>query len=187
MVSNVCLGFASILTFIDQEDGNINYLMFSATFPKAVQRIAREHVSTEHVRIRVGRAGSTTKNIIQDIIYVDKQSKLQALEDLLFAHPPARTIIFANSRRTVDELDDHFFNNLKMPVTSIHGDRTQLEREDSMRAFRNGTTPILITTAVSARGLDIAQVMHVINYDLPSAEYGGIREYTHRIGKKHLL
>ena len=92
-----------------------------------------------------------------------------------------RTIIFVNSRIEADNLDD-FLYNLKLPVTSIHGDRTQQEREAAMRGFRSGNAPILVATGVSARGIDVRNVMHVINYDLPSIDYGGIEEYTHRIG-----
>lgn len=166
---------------IDQEEGNITYMMFSATFPKMARDLAKEHLKHDHVRIRVGRAGSSHMNIRQDIIFVEPQSKRQALYDMLMSIPPARTIIFVNSKRTADELDDFLFNQ-NMPTTSIHGDRTQREREDSIRAFRTGKTPILIATGVSARGLDIANVMTVINFDLPSPQYGGIEEYTHRIG-----
>jgi ATP-dependent RNA helicase DDX3X len=96
--------------------------------------------------------------------------------------PPTRTIIFVNSKRAADELDDYLFNK-NFPCVSIHSDRTQREREDCIRSFRLGKNPILIATGVSARGLDIHNVMHVINYDLPSPQYGGIEEYTHRIGK----
>lgn len=65
----------------------------------------------------------------------------------------------------------------------MHSDRTQREREDSLRAFRTGKCPILIATGVSARGLDITSVSHVINLDMPSMQFGGIEEYMHRIGK----
>ncbi|KAM0173584.1 hypothetical protein ACHAPF_006639 [Botrytis cinerea] len=166
----------------DQEEGNIIYMMFSATFPKMARAIAKEHLAHDHVRIRVGRAGSSHTNIKQDIIYVEAASKRQALYDLLLSTPPARTIIFVNTKRSADEIDDYLFNN-DLPCTSIHSDRTQREREDSIRAFRNGKMPILIATGVSARGLDVHNVMHVINFDLPSNDHGGIEEYTHRIGR----
>ena len=132
----------------------------------------------------VGRAGSTHSNIKQDVVFVEPAAKRKALFDLLMSAPPARTIIFVNSKRTADETDDYLFN-LDIPCTSIHSDRTQREREDSIRAFRNGRIPVLIATGVSARGLDIHNVMHVVNYDLPSVQYGGIEEYTHRIGRPH--
>ncbi|KAH8776950.1 P-loop containing nucleoside triphosphate hydrolase protein [Hyaloscypha finlandica] len=166
----------------DQEEGNITYLMFSATFPKIARDLAKEHLAHDHVRIRVGRAGSSHVNIKQDVIFVEAHAKRTALFDLLMSAPPARTIIFVNSKRSADELDDFLFNS-NIPCTSIHGDRTQKEREDSIRAFRSGKAPVLIATGVSARGLDIHNVMHVINYDMPSSNYGGIEEYTHRIGR----
>lgn len=74
---------------------------------------------------------------------------------------------------------EEFLHNEGYPVTSIHGDRTQREREDALRQFRSGKTPILVATAVAARGLDIPHVKHVINFDLPS----DVEEYVHRIGR----
>ena len=135
-----------------------------------------------HVRIRVGRAGSSTVNIKQDVVFCEPSQKRQALMDLLLSAPPCRTLVFVNSQRTADEVDDFLYNS-NFPCTSIHSGRTQLEREDSIRAFRSGKSPIMIATGVSARGLDIHNVLHVINYDLPSPQFGGIEEYTHRIGK----
>jgi ATP-dependent RNA helicase DDX3X len=156
--------------------------MFSATFPKIARDLATAHLAHDHVRIRVGRAGSSHHSIKQEIIYVEPSMKRQALFDLLMSAPPARSIVFVNSKRTADEVDDFLFNR-EIPCTSIHSDRTQREREDSIRAFRTGKAPVLIATGVSARGLDIHHVAHVINYDLPSTQHGGIEEYTHRIGK----
>jgi ATP-dependent RNA helicase DDX3X len=157
-------------------------MMFSATFPKIARQIATQHLAHDHVRFRVGRAGSTHKAIKQNVVWIDPQMKKKALFDLLMSLPPSRTIVFVNSRRTCDEIDDYLFN-LHMPCTSIHSDRTQREREDAIRSFRMGKCPVLVATGVSARGLDIHNVVHVINYDLPSPQYGGIDEYTHRIGQ----
>jgi ATP-dependent RNA helicase DDX3X len=157
-------------------------MFFSATFPKPVRDLAKNHLAVDHVRLRVGRAGSTHENIKQSVILTDPALKKKALFDLLQSLPPTRTMIFVNSKRAVDELDDYLYN-LGVPVTSIHSDRTQKEREASMRAFRSGTAPVLIATGVSARGIDVRNVMHVVNYDLPSMDHGGIEEYTHRIGK----
>lgn len=156
--------------------------MFSATFNKNARKLARDYMAEDHMRLRVGRAGSTHSNIKQSIVYVDETLKKQALYDLLFSMPPSRTLIFVNTKRQADLLDDYLFN-LDLPSTSIHADRTQREREDSLRAFRIGTAPILVTTGVTARGLDIKNVMHVVNYDLPKAIHGGIEEYVHRIGR----
>ena len=167
---------------IEQEEGNIQYLLFSATFPKKLRDLAKEHLSEQHVRFRVGRAGSTHGNIKQEFVYTIASEKRRALTDLLNSKPPQRTIIFVNSKRAADEIDDFLFN-IGLPCTSMHSDRTQKEREDAMRAFRRGDTPIIVTTAVAARGIDVRNVAHVVNFDLPSIEHGGIEEYTHRIGK----
>ncbi|KAG8534155.1 uncharacterized protein KY384_000999 [Bacidia gigantensis] len=158
------------------------YCMFSATFPKEARALAKDYMAKDHVRVRVGRAGSSHKNINQTVIMVEESAKRQAVYDLLLSLEPARTIIFVNNKKAADFLDD-FLYNLAMPTTSIHSDRTQIEREDAIRAFKTGKAPILIATGVSARGLDIKNVMHVINYDLPGSEYGGIDEYVHRIGR----
>ncbi|KAI9829406.1 MAG: hypothetical protein M1819_006343 [Sarea resinae] len=169
------------------EDADHTYMMFSATFPKGARELARQFMALDHVRVRVGRPGSSHTNVKQkpvysQIVFVEESQKKTALYDLLFSCPPARTIIFVNSKRQADFLDDYLFN-LDLPSTSIHSDRTQREREDALRAFRTGKCPILVATGVSARGLDIKGVMHVINYDLPNPAYGGIDEYIHRIGR----
>ncbi|KAJ6789840.1 hypothetical protein PWT90_07048 [Aphanocladium album] len=166
----------------DQDEGNVKYGLFSATFPKEARDLAKEHLAAAHVRFRVGRAGSTTENIKQIVVKTEPHEKRNVLLQLLNEMHGVRTIIFANSRQEVDCLDDFLFN-MKLPVTSMHSERTQLEREAAMRSFRAGTAPILIATGVTARGIDVRNVMHVINYDLPSMDHGGIEEYTHRIGR----
>ncbi|KAK7537113.1 putative DEAD/DEAH box RNA helicase [Phyllosticta citribraziliensis] len=164
------------------DDADHLYFMFSATFPKEARRLAKEYMSEDYVRIRVGRAGSTHSNITQRVLMVEDYRKDNCLYDLITSLPPSRTIIFVNSKRKAEMVDDFLYNK-DLPVTSIHADRTQREREDALRAFRNGTTPLLVATGVMARGLDVGSVGHVINYDLPSATHGGIQEYVHRIGR----
>ncbi|PHH82039.1 hypothetical protein CDD82_7187 [Ophiocordyceps australis] len=171
-----------ILAGSEQDAGSVKFGLFSATFPKEARELAKKQISASHVRFRVGRAGSTTENIQQNIILATDQDKRQLLVKLLEDIPGVRTIIFVNSRQAVDSLDDFLFN-LQLPVTSLHSDRTQVEREAALRSFRKGAAPILVATGVMARGIDIQNVMHVINFDLPSIEHGGIQEYTHRIGR----
>ncbi|KAI1771718.1 DEAD-domain-containing protein [Hypoxylon cercidicola] len=166
----------------EQDEGNVKYMLFSATFPGALRRLAKRHLAEDHLRVRVGRIGSTHANIKQDVIFVKQGLKKEALSDLIFSLSPGRTIIFVNSKRTADEVDDYLFNR-GLPSTSMHADRTQSEREDAMRAFRAGKTPLLVATGVSARGIDVQNVINVINYDLPSPDHGGIQEYIHRIGR----
>ncbi|KAJ4208168.1 hypothetical protein FSOLCH5_004329 [Fusarium solani] len=171
-----------ILSGGEQDEGNIKFSLFSATFPKSARDLAKNYLAASHVRFRVGRAGSTTANIKQIVLPAEPHEKREILLGLLEEMHGVRTIIFVNSRQAADNLDD-FLYNMKLPVTSIHSDRTQQEREAAMRSFRSGNAPILIATGVSARGIDVRNVVHVINYDLPSMDHGGIEEYTHRIGR----
>ncbi|KAF2452436.1 DEAD/DEAH box RNA helicase [Lineolata rhizophorae] len=164
------------------QDDDHTYMMFSATFNKTCRKVAKEYMSEDRIRVTIGREGSTHKNISQQVIWTNEDQKRNALVDLLLSLPPARTLIFVNSRRTADLLDDFLYNQT-FPCTSIHYDRTQLEREEALTKFRDGSTPILIATGISARGIDVCNCMHVINYDLPAADRGGIDEYIHRIGR----
>jgi superfamily II DNA/RNA helicase len=86
--------------------------------------------------------------------------------------------VFVETKRGADSLQDWLCRS-NFPATTIHGDRTQQEREAALRSFRSGRTPILVATDVAARGLDIPHVTHVINFDLPS----DIDDYVHRIGR----
>lgn len=88
------------------------------------------------------------------------------------------TLVFVETKKGADMLEE-FLHHMGYPVTSIHGDRSQREREDALKRFRAGKAPILVATAVAARGLDIPHVKHVINFDLP----GDVEEYVHRIGR----
>ncbi|WWD08462.1 ATP-dependent RNA helicase ded1 [Kwoniella europaea PYCC6329] len=153
-------------------------LMFSATFPKEIQMLARSFLK-DYIFLSVGRVGSTSENITQRIEYVDDADKRSLLLDLLLAEQSGGLIlVFVETKRMADSLCD-FLQNQRHNATSIHGDRTQREREAALHAFRTGRAPILVATAVAARGLDIPNVTHVILYDLPT----DVAEYTHRIGR----
>ncbi|KAM5476917.1 putative RNA helicase [Microsporum audouinii] len=175
--------FTKILVGGDiNEDADHRYMMFSATFNKGCRQVARKYLANDYVRIRIGRVGSTHLNVTQQFVWAEESMKKRCLYDLLMAMPPSRTIVFVNNKTQADFIDDFLFN-MGLPSTSIHSDRTQREREDAIRAFKTAKSPILIATAISARGLDIKNVMHVVNYDLPSVNHGGIDEYIHRIGR----
>lgn len=163
--------------------GDRQTLMFSATFPSPIQMLARDFLDN-YIFLAVGRVGSTSENITQKVVWVEEHDKRSFLLDLLnvaeLNQPSAEslTLVFVETKKGADALED-FLHSEGYPVTSIHGDRTQREREDALRQFRSGNTPILVATAVAARGLDIPHVKHVINFDLPS----DIEEYVHRIGR----
>ncbi|XP_060516593.1 ATP-dependent RNA helicase DDX3X [Cylas formicarius] len=163
--------------------GERQTLMFSATFPHPIQMLARDFLDN-YIFLAVGRVGSTSENITQKVMWVQEHDKRSLLLDLLNVndlHQPSAeslTLVFVETKKGADSLED-FLDHEGYPVTSIHGDRTQREREDALKQFRSGNTPILVATAVAARGLDIPHVKHVINFDLPS----DIEEYVHRIGR----
>ncbi|CAE6482534.1 unnamed protein product [Rhizoctonia solani] len=153
-------------------------LMFSATFPRDIQLLAKDFLK-EYIFLSVGRVGSTSENITQKIEYVEDQDKRSVLLDILHSEPQGGlTLVFVETKRMADMLSEYLMNN-RFPATSIHGDRTQRERELALNTFRSGRTPIMVATAVAARGLDIPNVTHVVNYDLPS----DIDDYVHRIGR----
>ncbi|KAK2713871.1 hypothetical protein QYM36_009679 [Artemia franciscana] len=160
-------------------------LMFSATFPKEIQMLARDFLEN-YIFLAVGRVGSASENITQKIVWVEEHDKRSFLLDLLNAAGLFRsekstdslTLVFVETKRGADGLEDFLWGE-GYPVTSIHGDRSQKEREEALRRFRSGERPVLVATAVAARGLDIPHVKHVINFDLPS----DVEEYVHRIGR----
>lgn len=152
-------------------------LMFSATFPRDIQMLARDFLK-DYVFLSVGRVGSTSENITQKVEYVEDQDKRSVLLDILQVHQGGLTLIFVETKKMADNLSD-FLLNQNFPATSIHGDRTQKERERALEMFRTGRCPILVATAVAARGLDIPNVTHVVNYDLPT----DVDDYVHRIGR----
>ncbi|PSS22734.1 hypothetical protein M430DRAFT_56629 [Amorphotheca resinae ATCC 22711] len=156
---------------------NRQTLMFSATFPRDIQMLARDFLK-DYIFLSVGRVGSTSENITQKVEYVEDMDKRSVLLDILHTHGAGLTLIFVETKRMADSLSD-FLINQNFPATSIHGDRTQRERERALEMFRNGRCPILVATAVAARGLDIPHVKHVVNYDLPT----DIDDYVHRIGR----
>ncbi|CAG8698850.1 1328_t:CDS:10 [Funneliformis mosseae] len=160
------------------DEGTRQTLMYSATFPKPVRKLAKDFLSKDYAFLTVGRVGGTTSDITQKVIYVKEQNKRDCLVELLLKQPPSRTLIFVETKRGADSLDNFLYNR-DFPTTSIHGDRSQREREDALISFKSGRSPILIATAVAARGLDIKDVMHVVNYDLCNQ----IDEYVHRIGR----
>eukprot|EP00080_Pristionchus_pacificus_P018526 PDM78546.1 helicase [Pristionchus pacificus] len=165
-------------------------LLFSATFPKAVQSLAKELLREDYLKIVVDKIGVANKNITQDFVQVERRNKkatllkmvgvdLQKFEqskDLqLFKQ---KTLIFVASKTMADTLGV-FISEAGIPTTTTHGGREQCQREAALSDFRSGKTPILIATAVAERGLDISGVDHVINYDMPKE----ITDYIHRIGR----
>ena len=157
--------------------GERQTMMFSATFPKEIQMLARDFLNN-YIFLAVGRVGSTSVMITQRLEWVEENEKRSFLIDLLSTDPKALTLVFVETKRGADDLERYLVQE-KYPAISIHGDKCQSEREEALKAFRCGRKPILVATAVAARGLDISNVKFVVNFDLPT----DIDEYVHRIGR----
>lgn len=175
------MGFEpQIRRIVEQEDmpltGQRQTLMFSATFPKEIQRLASSFLY-DYIFLAVGRVGSTTDLVTQKFLRVDENDKKAILLDLI-ASVPGLTIVFVETKRKADMLEG-FLLSERFRATSIHGDREQSQRAAALRSFSSGHTPLLIATNVAARGLDIDNITHVINYDMPT----DIDDYVHRIGR----
>ncbi|XP_015218938.1 DEAD-box helicase 3 X-linked a isoform X4 [Lepisosteus oculatus] len=177
------MGFEPQIRRIVEQDtmppkGLRHTMMFSATFPKEIQILARDFLD-EYIFLAVGRVGSTSENITQKVVWVEESDKRSFLLDLLNATgKDSLTLVFVETKKGADALEDFLYRE-GYACTSIHGDRSQRDREEALHQFRSGRCPILVATAVAARGLDISNVKHVINFDLPS----DIEEYVHRIGR----
>nr|CCD15039.1 unnamed protein product [Trypanosoma congolense IL3000] len=154
-------------------------LMFSATFPQRILNLAKRYLRPKYYLLTVGRVGSTTKNITQRIQRVPEDEKTDKLFEILYKQKQTDLVlIFVETKRSADYLQSTLNNN-GIPSTTIHGDRRQCDRETALTDFKNGIKPILVATDIASRGLDIPNVAHVIQYDLPKE----MDDYTHRIGR----
>ncbi|XP_044916684.1 probable ATP-dependent RNA helicase DDX4 isoform X10 [Felis catus] len=153
-------------------------LMFSATFPEEIQKLAGEFLKSDYLFVAVGQVGGACRDVQQTILQVGQYSKREKLVEILRNIGDERTMVFVETKKKADFIAT-FLCQEKISTTSIHGDREQREREQALGDFRCGKCPVLVATSVAARGLDIENVQHVINFDLPST----IDEYVHRIGR----
>lgn len=156
--------------------GQRQMLLFSATMPKKIQNFARSAL-VKPVTINVGRAGAASMNVIQEVEYVKQEAKIVYLLECLQKTPPP-VLIFAEKKQDVDAIHEYLL--LKgVEAVAIHGGKDQEERSRSVEAFREGRKDVLVATDVASKGLDFADVQHVINYDMPD----DVENYVHRIGR----
>lgn len=152
-------------------------LLFSATLPKEIKRIAEKFlknpVTCDH------SVSNTPHEDIEQIHYlIPDRTREVSLLQLIQYHCPKKAIVFCNTKKQVEELSESL-RSAKLPVLTLHGDMTQQDRQRSIASFRNSAKKILIATDVAGRGINVTDVTHVYNLELPySAEC-----YTHRIGR----
>jgi len=152
-------------------------LFFSATLSDDIQKIGSKFVMNPKI-IEVAPPASTAETVAQHLIWTDSKSKRQVLRNLLAVEQVKNAVIFCNRNRDIStlvtSLQRHGFS-----AVALHGDMTQSARLDALQKFKDGDVPLLIASDVAARGLDIAGLSHVFNFDVPmSAE-----DYVHRIGR----
>jgi len=167
-----------IYDIFQQLNPNIQVCLFSATMPQDILEIS-ERFMRNPIKILVKRDELTLEGIKQFYVAVDKEEwKFETLCDLYETLTITQAIIYCNTRRKVDWLTDKM-GQRDFTVSSMHGDMTGQDRELIMKEFRSGSSRVLITTDLLARGIDVQQVSLVINYDLPANR----ENYIHRIGR----
>lgn len=153
-------------------------VLLSATMPQEVLEVTTKFMR-DPIRILVKKEELTLEGIKQFYVAVEKEEwKLDTLSDLYETVTITQAVIFCNTRRKVDWLTDKLTSR-EFTVSAMHGDMDQAQRELIMKEFRSGSSRVLITTDLLARGIDVQQVSLVINYDLPSNR----ENYIHRIGR----
>ncbi|MGI9390640.1 MAG: DEAD/DEAH box helicase, partial [Boseongicola sp.] len=152
-------------------------MMFSATMPKLMSDLSGQFL-TDPVRVEVARPGVAAENIAQSVHFVAQDEKADLLVKLLTYHQGERSLVFARTKHGAERLMKKLCA-AGFPAASIHGNKSQGQRDRSIREFRSGANTILVATDVAARGIDIPDVMYVYNYDLPNVA----ENYVHRIGR----
>ena len=152
-------------------------IMFSATFPNAIKKLAEQFLDNPK-EIIVAPPASTSDNISQYTIHTSPKEKYSVLRSLLDSKEMQTSIIFCNRKKDVDSLFTQL-RKAKYSVGALHGDMDQSKRLEWLEKFRNGTVNMLVCSDVAARGLDIANVSHVFNMDVPLHS----EDYVHRIGR----
>jgi superfamily II DNA/RNA helicase len=151
-------------------------LFFSATISQALQSIMDSFLRNP-VSVSV-KTGQSSENVNQDVIKINHKNKIDILHDLLIKPEVKKSIIFVRTKRSADKLAKAL-KERGFDVAAIHGDKTQTQRNKALATFKEDKIKILLATDVVARGIDIDDVSHVINYDLPETH----DDYIHRIGR----
>ena len=171
------MGFVDDMKFLMREIPKPHQtIFFSATVSPAVSHIIKEFL-VDPVSIQV-KTRDTAASIDQDVVHIRGKDKMNVLHDLLVDPEFEKVIIFGKTKLGVDKIHKNL-QILGHKSIAIHGDKRPRERNFAIKSFKDNHAKILIATDVAARGLDIPNVSHVINYDLPST----YEDYIHRIGR----
>ena len=152
-------------------------MLFSATMPKQMEELSRAYLTNPR-KVQVSPPGKAADKVTQSVQFVEKGDKPRKLREILDRDPDALTLVFARTKHGAEKLmkglvDDGY------NAASIHGNKSQGQRDRAIKAFRDGQITTLVATDVAARGIDIPGVAYVINYELPDTP----DNYVHRIGR----
>lgn len=172
------LGFSEdIQTILSKLPANHQSLLFSATHSKQIDKLAEE-VLKDPVRIAAEQASTASEFIEQKVYYIEKHNKPLLLIDFLRKLEVQTAIVFTKTKKGTDALHERL-QEAGFKTDRLHSDRSQHARDTILEAFRNGELPILVATDIAARGIDVAHLTHVFNYELPQEA----ETYIHRVGR----
>eukprot|EP00347_Sterkiella_histriomuscorum_P006916 403350942 len=156
-------------------------LMWSATWPKEVEELARSYCNVLPVHIQIGNPGLTANLRIKQVIDVceEEDKYYRFMNFMKKMNDGSKVIVFCETKRGVDDLSRKMRTDGWHAVKGIHGDKSQAERDSTYKDFKDGTCYILIATDVASRGLDVKDIKYVVNYDMPKQ----CEDYVHRIGR----
>jgi ATP-dependent RNA helicase RhlE len=152
-------------------------LLFSATIPPDIERLAGSLLE-EPVRIAIAPKITTAEGVDQAVIFTEPAEKRRLLERLLTRKDVSRTIVFTRTKHGANKLVRDL-EKAGIPCLAIHGNKSQNARERALSSFKTGEIPVLVATDVAARGIDVEEISHVVNYDVPNIP----ESYVHRIGR----
>ena len=171
------MGFREdIETILSNTPSQRQTLLFSATMPREVRSIAEKYQKNPEF-VKIADKKKNIPKISQYAFKCDVKDKLGGLKNLIDAYDVRLALIFCNTKKSVNYVYKHLRDDFK--IDSLHGDMSQQARDKVMNKFRNGNISVLVATDVAARGLDIADVDAIINYDVPQ----NADDYIHRIGR----
>jgi len=152
-------------------------LLFSATMPRDIAQLARS-ILRDPVRVEVTPPATTVERIIQSVLMVDKKDKRALLGEVLRDPAIERALVFTRTKHGADRVVK-YLRQLDEKAAAIHGNKAQGARERALDGFRKGRHRVLVATDIAARGIDVPDITHVINFDLPNIP----ESYVHRIGR----
>ncbi len=172
------MGFIrDIRKIIDKLPAKRQTLLFSATMPPDIRDLA-DRILTDPVRVQVASKNAAADTVEQSVYFVEKRNKPALLKHVLEQCAITRAIVFTRTKHGADKVAKHLAR-AGIRALAIHGDKTQAARQKALVHFKSQQPPVLVATDVAARGLDIDEISHVVNYDLPNVP----ETYVHRIGR----